>query len=186
MSLAGPIRAFTATSLKIVVEQVSRDTETLVSSPSGSWIQLTRSSGDAQKSTANPRIAYFAKTSPRAPKTCSCRPEGDRGVPQPYRARETSFGKGVKQPSVVLNPSHNQIQNKNKIVTEKSLVSSTFYNYKSYMYELAVAPADNSLLQRLLLGREGRGMEDLACVRRGAYRLIVSDNYTCLHFQVIT
>ena len=120
MSLAGPIRAFTATSLKIVVEQVSRDTETLVSSPLGSWIQLTRSSRDAQKSTANPRIAYFAKTSHRAPKTSARRPEGDRGVPQPYKARETSFGKVVIQPSVVFNPSHNQIQNKNKIVTEKS------------------------------------------------------------------
>ena len=122
MSLAGPIRAFTATSLKIVVEQVSRDTETLVSSPLGSWIQLTRSSRDAQKSSANPRIAYFAKTSPRAPKTCSCRPEGDGGVPQPYKARETSFGKVVKQPSVVSNPSHNQIQNKSKLVIEKPTI----------------------------------------------------------------
>ena len=119
MSLAGPIRAFTATSLKIVVEQVSRDTETLVSSPLGDRIQPTRTSGDAQISAANPRIAYFAKTSHRAPKTSAARPEGDRGVPQPYTARITSFGKVVKQPSVVFNPSHNQIQNKNKIVTEK-------------------------------------------------------------------
>ena len=97
----------------------SRDTETLVSSPLGSWIQLTRTSGEAENSSANPRIAYFAKTSHRAPKTSARRPEGDRGVPQPYKARETSFGKVVIQPSVVFNPSHNQIQNKNKIVTEK-------------------------------------------------------------------
>ena len=41
----------------------------------------------------------------------------------PYKARETSFGKVVKQPSVVYNPSHNQIQNKSKLVTEKDLVT---------------------------------------------------------------
>ena len=131
MSLAGPIRAFTATSLKIVVEQVSRDTETLVSSPLGSWIQLTRSSGEAIKSAANPRIAYFAKTSHRAPKTPWTRPEGDRGVPQPYEARETSFGKVVKQPYVVSNPSHNQIQNKSKLVTEKSTFFSRTHDIPS-------------------------------------------------------
>ena len=79
----------------------------------------TKSSREAQKSASKTRNAYFAKTSPRAPKTCSCRPEGDRGVPQPYEARETSFGKVVKQPSEVSNPSHNQIQNKSKLVTEK-------------------------------------------------------------------
>ena len=124
MSLAGPIRAFTATSLKIVVEQVSRDTETLVSSPLGDRIQLTRTSREAQKSASKTRNAYFAKTSHRAPKTSARRSEGDRGVPQPYNVRETSFGKVVIQPSVVFNPSHNQIQNKNKIVTEKIRIHS--------------------------------------------------------------
>ena len=83
-------------------------------------IRLTKSSPERQKSASKTRNAYFAKTSHRAPKTPWTRPEGDRGVPQPYEARETSFGKVVKQPYVVSNPSHNQIQNNFKVGSEKS------------------------------------------------------------------